>query len=82
MHLVLDVALAGIGIRVESATDAIPVFDQDVVVPTDCDEEEHDLHIVENVDPLLSLGSLPADVEHAVCKIPQLEYGFCYAGRP
>lgn len=65
-----------------SAAYAIPVFHQHVVVAADGHEEKDDLYVVENVDPFLPLGSLPTHIEHAVCKVSQLEYGFGDTGGP
>ena len=48
---------------------AIPVFNKHVVVTTDGDKKQHDLNIVEDVDPLLPLRSLSADIKHAICEV-------------
>lgn len=61
-------------------TYAVPVFDQDMVVPADGNKEKNDLHVVKDVNPLLPLGPLSTDIEHAVREIAQLEYCFCDAG--
>lgn len=34
---------------------AVAVFDQDVIVTADGDQKEYHLHVIENVNPLLSL---------------------------
>jgi hypothetical protein len=56
-------------------THAIPVFYQHVVVTTDGDEEQYDLHVIEDVDPLLALRPLTTHIDHLVCEVAQLEYG-------
>ena len=48
-----------------------------MVVATNRNQEKDDLHVVEDVNPLLLLGPLPAYVEHAVCEVSELEDGFC-----
>ena len=68
--------------QAEGATYAIPVFHQDVIVATDGNEEKHDLYVIEDVNPLLPLGSLTAHIEHAICEVPKLEYCLCDTGRP
>ena len=61
---------------------AIAVFDKDMIVATDRDEEEHDLDIIKDVYPLFPFRSLSTHVEHAVCKAAGLEDRFTDAGRP
>lgn len=63
-------------------TYAIAIFDQYMVVTADSYQEEHDLNIVKDVDPLLPLGPLSTHVEHAVCEVAQFEYGLGDTGRP
>jgi hypothetical protein len=58
-----------------NGTHAIPVFYQHVVVTTDGNEEQYNLHVVEDVDPLLSLRPLTTDIHHLVCEVAQLEDG-------
>jgi hypothetical protein len=64
------------------ATYAIPVFYQHVVVTTNGDKKQYNLHVVEDVDPLFSLRSLTANIDHLVCEVAQLEDGFGDTGRP
>jgi len=47
-------------------TCTIAIFYQNRVVGADCDEEEYGLYVVKDVYPLFALGSLTANVEHAV----------------
>lgn len=44
-----------------------------MIESTDGHEEQHDLHVVENVDPLLSFRTLTADVEHLECEVTSVE---------
>jgi hypothetical protein len=53
-----------------------------MIITADGDEEQHYLDIVKDVYPLLSLRTLAANIEHAICEVAQLEYGFCDAGSP
>ena len=85
VHLVLGVVcqLSSIPIIVyiwRGGAYAIAVFDKDVVIAADGDEEEHHLHVVEDVYPLLTLRSLAADIEHAVGEIAGVEEGLADAG--
>jgi len=61
---------------------AIPVFNQYVVVPADGDEEQHHLHVVEDVDPLLPFRALSTHVEHAVGEVARIEDRLGDACRP
>lgn len=54
-------------------TYAIAVFHQHVVVAANCDQEEHDLDVVENVDPLLTFRPLSTDIEHAVRQVTSVK---------
>lgn len=45
------------------------IFEQELVVLGYGDKEEDCRDILETVDPLLSLRTLPTHVEHAVCKV-------------
>lgn len=46
-----------------------------MIVAADCDKEKNDLHVVENMNPLLPFRPLSTNVEHSVCKVSELEYG-------
>lgn len=59
-----------------ASTYPVSILYQDMVVPTDGDEEQDHLYIVEYVDPLFPLGSLAADIDHFVGEVAQLEDGF------
>jgi hypothetical protein len=63
-------------------THPIPVFYEYVVVAADGDKEEHDLHVVEDMYPLLPFRSLTTNVEHAVCEVAELEDGLGDTSRP
>jgi len=54
VHLVLADVSQGHGLQA-GVTHAVPVFHEYVVVTADGDEEEHHLHIVEDMYPLLPL---------------------------
>lgn len=54
-------------------TYAIAVFHQHVVVAANCDQEENDLDVVENVDPLLTFRPLSTDIEHAVRQVTSVK---------
>ena len=51
------------------------VFEEQLVVLGDGDQEEDGGDVLEAVNPLLSLGSLTTDVEHAVCQVADDECG-------
>jgi len=53
-----------------------------MVEATNSDQEEDDLNVVKNMNPLLPLGSLSTDVEHAVCERAGLEDGLADSSRP
>jgi hypothetical protein len=55
------------------ATYAVLVLNQALVVATDSNQEKQAVDVLEAVDPLLSLRSLAADVEHPVGKLAQIE---------
>lgn len=57
------------------------VLEQELVVLGDGDEEEDGRHVLEAVDPLLSLGSLATDIEHAVGEVADDEGGLRNTGR-
>lgn len=61
------------------ASYAVSVLNQYVVVAADGHKEQHDLHVVEDVNPLLALRPLAADVKHAVSEIPGVENGLADA---
>lgn len=46
-----------------------------MVVTADSNQEQDDLYVVEDVNPLLTFRSLAANVEHAICQVAQLEDG-------
>jgi len=60
---------------VDGWTYPVSVFDQDMVVAADGDEEQDHLYVVEDVDPLFPLGPLATDIDHFVGKVAQLEDG-------
>lgn len=60
----------------------ILVFHQNVVVATDGDQEQDNLDVVKDVDPLLTLRPLSANIEHLVREVAGFENGFADAGRP
>ena len=51
----------------------IPIFNQNVVVTADRDQKENHLHVVEDVNPLLSLRPLAADIKHTVGQVSKIE---------
>jgi len=51
----------------------ITVFNQNVIVSTNRDQEEYYLHVVEHVNPLLPFGSLTTDIKHPIGEISELE---------
>jgi len=61
----------------EAPTYAVLVLHQALVVSGNGHKEEKAVNILETVDPLLSLGSLATDVEHAICQLAEVEYGLC-----
>lgn len=67
MHLVLRMSVSYQRGFIPQDTYAIAVFNQYVVVATDCHQEEHHLYVVEDMDPFLSLGSLSTNIKHAIC---------------
>ena len=52
-----------------------------MVESADSDQEEHNLDIVEDVDPLLPFGSLSTNIEHLVREVSSLENGLADARR-
>lgn len=51
-----------------------------MVVAADGYEEQDDLDVVEDVDPLLAFRSLSTNVEHAVGEVASVEDGLANAG--
>lgn len=51
------------------------VFEEQLIVLGDGNEEKDGRDVLEAVDPFLSLGSLTSDVEHAVGKLADDESG-------
>jgi hypothetical protein len=51
------------------------VFEEKLVILGNGDEEQNGGDILEAVNPLLTLGSLATDVEHAVCEVTNNECG-------
>lgn len=51
------------------------IFEQQLVVLGDGDQEEDGSDVLEAVDPLLSLGTLSTDIEHAVRQVADEEGG-------
>lgn len=51
------------------------VFEEQLVVLGDGDQEENGGNILEAVNPLLTLGTLTTNVEHAVCQVSDDECG-------
>lgn len=51
------------------------VFEEQLVILGDGDEEQNGSNVLEAVNPLLSLGSLATNVKHAVCKVTDNECG-------
>ena len=66
--------------RLLHAVDGL-VFEQQLVVLGDGDEEQNSSHILEAMDPLFPLGPLAADVEHAVRQVADDEGGLGDTGR-
>ena len=52
------------------------IFEEELIVLGDSDEEEDGGDIFEAVDPLLSLRSLSSYIEHTVCEVANDEGGF------
>lgn len=52
------------------------VFEEQLVILGDGDEEQNGGDVLEAVNPLLALGSLTTNVEHAVCEVTNNECGF------
>lgn len=51
------------------------VLEQQLVVLGDGDQEQNGSDVLEAVNPLLTLGTLTPDIEHAVCKVTNNECG-------
>ena len=62
-----------------NASYSIAIFNKDVVVAADSDEEEDYIDVIEDMDPLLALRSLTADIEHAERKAASLKNRFADA---
>jgi hypothetical protein len=84
VHLVLGALLACNWpfLGCTSETYPVLVFDQDVIETADGDKEQDDLNVVEDVDPLLSLGTLTADVKHPEGHVAGIEDGLANTCRP
>lgn len=59
------------------ATYTVLVFNKALVVSRNSHEEEKAVNVLETVNPLLSLGTLASNVEHAVCQLAEVEDGLC-----
>lgn len=57
------------------------IFEQQLVVFGDCDEEKDGGNVLEAVNPLLPFGSLATNIEHAICEISNDESSFGDTGR-
>ncbi len=55
---------------------AIAVLDERMIVTADSHQEEHDIDVLKDMDPLLALGTLPTHVEHTVGELTRLKDGF------
>jgi len=56
------------------------IFEEQLIVLGDGDQEQDSSDILEAVDPFLSLGSLSTNVKHAISQILNDEGGFCDTG--
>jgi hypothetical protein len=63
-------------------TNPVLVFCQALVIATNCHQEEEGIHILKAMNPLLTLGSLAANVKHAVLQRTEIEMGLRDAGGP
>jgi hypothetical protein len=61
---------------------SILVFDQDVIETADGYQEQDDLDVVENVDPLLSLRTLTTDIKHLESQVAGIEDSLADTCRP
>jgi len=64
------------------ATHPIFVFYQRVVEATNRDQEQYDLYVVKDMNPLFSFRPLTANIEHAICEVTGLEYGLADTSGP
>lgn len=67
------------GERLLHAVDGL-IFEEQLIVLGDRDQEEDGSDILETMDPLLTLRTLSTDVEHPVCELADDECGLCNTG--
>lgn len=60
----------------------ISIFNQGLIVAANGHQEQDDLDVVKNVDPLLPLRPLTADIEHSVGEAAKIENCLVDARRP
>lgn len=54
-------------------TYAVSVLEKNMIVAADSNKEQYNLDIIENMYPLLALGSLATNIEHSVCQVTGFE---------
>jgi len=63
-------------------THSILIFCKTLIIATNSHQKEQGVHILKAVDPLLTLGSLATNVEHAVLQRAEIKMSLGDAGGP